>query len=103
MRRYSILLVLLTFSLSLDAQRPKRLGDPEEPPRLPNGKSQQEEILKADHEKDVSDSRELARLATELKDELEKGGAHVVSLASIKKTDDIERLAKKIRGRLKRY
>src|SRR4051794_24810162 len=103
MRRSSILLVLLAFSLSLDAQRPRRPGDPDEPPRLPNGKLQQEEILKADHEKDVSDARELARLATELKDELEKGGAQVVSLASIKKTDDIEKLAKKIRGRLRRY
>jgi hypothetical protein len=105
MRRSSTLLALLVlaFSFSLDAQRPKRPGEAEEPPRLPNGKSQQEEILKADHEKDVVDARELARLATELRDELEKSDAHVLSVASLKKTEDIEKLAKKIRGRIKRY
>jgi len=103
MRRSSILLALLALALSLDAQRPRRPGDPDEPPRLPNGKSQQDAILKADHEKDIEDSRELARLATELNDEIEKGSAHVLSVATLKKTDDIEKLAKKIRGRMKRY
>ena len=103
MRRYSILVALLAFAISLDAQRPRRPGDPEEPARLPNGKSQQEEILKADHEKDVADAREMARLATELRDELEKSDAHVLNVGTLKKTEDIEKLAKKIRGRIKRF
>jgi hypothetical protein len=103
MRRFSLLLAILAFSFSLDAQLPRKPGDPEEPPRLPNGKSQQDAILKADHEKDIADARELSRLASELQDELEKGSAHVLSVATLKKTEDIEKLAKKIRGRLKRY
>lgn len=86
-----------------DAQQPlKKIGEPDEPVRLPNGKLQQDEMLKADHEKDVADSRELARLAGELKDEMEKGDAHVLSIGALKKTEEIEKLAKRIRGRIRR-
>jgi len=105
MRRviYLALITLLAFTFSLDAQRPRKPGEPEEPARLPNGKLQQDEMLKADHEKDVADARDLARLAVELKDEMEKGDAHVLSIAALKKTEEIEKLAKRIRGRIKRY
>ena len=71
--------------------------------RLPNGKSQQEEILKADHEKNLRDAAELADLAQELKEDLEKNDRHVLSVSSLKKTDEIEKLIKKIRSRLRRY
>ena len=98
------LLFVLAFALSLDAQRPARKpGEPEEPVRLPNGKLQQDEMLKADHEKNVADARDLARLAAELRDEIEKGDAHVLSVATLKKTEEVEKLAKKIRGRIRRY
>ena len=39
--------------------------------------------------------------AEELKTELEKNDRYVVSLAAIRKTEEIEKLAKRIRGRLK--
>ena len=63
----------ILFAVTALGQRPKKPGDPDEPVRLPNGKLQQDELLKADHEKDVVEARELARLAAELRDELEKG------------------------------
>ena len=78
---------------------------PEEPQtdqKLPNGKSQQEEILKADHEKDLKDAAQLIQLAEDLKAELEKNDRHVLSISSLKKTEEIEKLAKRIRGRLRR-
>ena len=103
MRRVVCLLVVIAFAVSLSAQRPKKPGDPDEPVRLPNGKLQQDEMLKADHEKNVTDTRDLARLAAELRDEIEKGDAHVLSVAALKKTEEIEKLAKRIRGRIKRY
>jgi len=71
--------------------------------RLPNGKSQREEIAKADYKKNLDDATELARLAEELKADLEKESAYVVSLKTIKKTEDIEKLERNIRARLKRY
>jgi len=71
--------------------------------KLPNGKSQRDEILKADHEQNLKDSAELAALAEELQRDIEKNDAFVFSLATLKKTDDIEKLVKKIRARLRRY
>jgi len=67
---------------------------------LPNGKSQQDEILKADHEKDLKDVAQLIELAGQLKQELEKNDRHVLSISSLKKTEEIEKLAKRIHSRL---
>ncbi len=70
--------------------------------KLPNGKSQQEEILKADHAKDLKDVGTLIETAQQLKRELEKNDRHVLSVTSIRKTEEIEKLARRIRGRLRR-
>lgn len=72
------------------------------PHRLPNGKSQSEEILKADHEKSLKDAAELVRMAEDLKMELEKNDRYVLSLGAIKKTEEIEKIARRIRGRMKK-
>jgi len=71
--------------------------------RLPSGKSQQEEILKADHQKDLKDAAQLIELSEQLKAELEKNDRHVLSISSLRKTEQIEKLAKRIRSRLRRY
>jgi hypothetical protein len=76
-------------------------SDPDEV-RLPNGKSQRDEILKAEHEQNLKDAAQLIDLAEQLKQDLEKNDRYVLSLATLKKTDDIEKLVKKIRGRLRR-
>jgi len=70
--------------------------------KLPNGKSQQEEILKSEYQKTLQDAADLVKLAEELQDDLIKEDRHVLSLASLKKAEDIEKLAKKIRARLKK-
>jgi hypothetical protein len=71
--------------------------------RLPNGKLQKEEILKADFQKSLEDARELSRLADELKADLEKNDRYVLSIPTLKKTEDIEKLAKRIHDRMKHY
>lgn len=65
--------------------------------------TQREAIIKADHKKNVEDADALLKLAEELKADLEKDDAHVVSIKSMKKAEDIEKLAKSIHGRLKRF
>ena len=70
--------------------------------RLPNGKSQKDEILKAEHAQNLKDVQELVELSEELRDSLEKNDRYVLSLADLKKTDDIEKLVKRIRTRLRR-
>jgi len=78
-----------------------RGGLDEEVVLLPNGKSQKDEILKSEHQQNLKDATELAELADQLKIDLEKNDRYVLSMATIKKTDDIEKLAKRIRTRLR--
>ncbi len=106
-----LLLRVITFLLSalacflLFAQNPSPPPEPEKVPelRLPNGRLQRDEILKADHAKNVEDARELVRLSEDLKADLEKNTQFVFSIADVKKTEEIEKAARRIRSRMKRY
>jgi len=77
--------------------------NPDEDAKLPNGKSQREEIVKEDYKKNLEDAAQLAKLAEELKADLEHGDKNIVSIKNIKQTEEIEKLARGIRGRLKRF
>lgn len=94
-----IAIAVLTVVFAASAQGPE---DEASDVRLPSGKSQQEEILKGEHKKAIEDTEKLIKLAEELKSDLEKDEYHVLSVASLKKTEEIEKLARKIRERLKR-
>jgi hypothetical protein len=103
----SRIVLLLSLALASTAQQgpPERTLPPETPEevRLPNGKLQREEILKADYQKTLEDARALSKLADELKADLERSDYNVLSVGTLKKTDDIDRLARRIRDRLKRF
>jgi len=75
--------------------------NPGEDTKLPNGKSQKDMIAKQEHERALKDANDLLTVAQQLKDELQKAGEYVVPVSSVKKTEEIERLARRIRGRLK--
>jgi len=96
--------LILACALACPAQKPAPLPPPPGTPddtRLPNGKLQRDEILKADYAKSLEDARELSRLAEELKLDIEKNDRYVLSIATLKKTEEIEKIAKRIRDRLK--
>jgi hypothetical protein len=69
--------------------------------RLPNGKLQLDEILKEEHEQNIKDAARLTELAQQLQQDLEKYDYTVLSMSTLKKTEDIEKLARKIRIRLR--
>jgi hypothetical protein len=79
----------------------RRGGAEEDDVILPSGKLQKDEILKAEHRQNLKDAAELAELAEQLKIDLEKSDRYVLSMATLKKTDDIEKLAKRISARLR--
>ncbi len=70
---------------------------------LPNGKLQRDEIAKEDHQKSLKDAAQLVDLAESLKQEIEKDDAHILSISTMKKTEEIEKIARRIRTRMKRY
>jgi Zn-dependent oligopeptidase len=107
-RRHALLTLLVSPALGAQEQFPadQRRPDPfpkvpEEDRKLPNGKSQKDEIAKQNHEQSLKDVNELVQAATSLRDELQKAGNYVVPLNAVKKTEEIEKLARRIRGRLK--
>jgi len=71
--------------------------------RLPSGKSQREEILKSEHKRNIEDVDRLAALALSLKADLLKDDWLVFSLDTMKKSEEMEKLAKRIKSRLKRF
>ena len=83
-----------------DAQQPDEKPDEV---RLPNGRNQQNEIAKANYQKNVKDAQELSDLARSFEEDLKKGDQFVLSLSNLKKLDDIEKITRRIRGRMKRY
>ncbi len=104
--------VLLSFAVSAAAvsaqfpgdqqpSRPRFPSDNTSDDKLPNGKSQKDAIARENHKKALNDAGELLKQVQQLQDELEKAGDYVVPVNSLKRTEDIEKLARKIRSRLK--
>jgi len=71
--------------------------------RTPDGRNRTEMILKADHEASLKDIEAMRKLVEEVKIDMEKNDRHILSVATLKKIDEIEKLTKKIRGRMKRF
>lgn len=106
MREFCKLLILLTLVAAIGwPQQDAGPGelDPQGNARLVSGRRQRDEILKAEYKKAVAESATLVKLATELNAELEKNSSTVLSVSALKKAEEIEKLAKKIRSRLRQY
>jgi hypothetical protein len=74
------------------------------PPPMPTGDlhaKSKEQIAAENREAALKDAEELARTSQELRDELKNASQYVVPVDAIKKTKQIEKLARRIRGRLK--
>jgi hypothetical protein len=105
----ALVLVLLAIILQSIGQKPAPPSIPPLPPidkpedvRLPNGKKQIDELLKSDRDKSIEDVKELIVAAQALQKDLEqKDSQQVLSLSDIHRTEEIEKLAKRIRGRIR--
>ena len=88
-----------------DITEPPGAIPPNHPPediRLPNGKKQRDAILKADYEQNVKDAQDLVMRTRNFQQELEKSDQFVLSLGLLKELDDIEKITRRIRGRMRR-
>jgi hypothetical protein len=98
--------LLAAFAALCLAQAPTETTIPEakpsrEPPEVPlPGKPQRERILEADMAQNRKEAARLVELAQQLSGDLEKNSKYVFSLADLKKAEEIERLARKIRTRM---
>ena len=90
---------LACFAGTLVAQE-RPISEKEElPKRMPDGTLQSEAILKDEQKKMLVDSTKLIALSKEIDEELRKNDHHVLSVGMIKKLEEVEKLARKMRGR----
>ncbi len=80
-------------------QVPNPAAEKESPKRLPDGTLQSEAILKDDQKKMLADAAKLVELSTEIEAELKKNDRFVLSVGLLKKLDDVEKTARRMRGR----
>lgn len=92
----------LALAGALWAQRPAGPGD-EDDRRLPNGKKQAEEILKADHKSNLKDLEQMRKLLDDVEADVKKSEGRVLSMKALKDLEEIEKLSRRVRGRMKRY
>lgn len=94
---------ILASTLAAQAPTPQRIPSSRDKDDDPNSSKIDTKAILEANQKDIKKNVErLFQLASELKTEVEKtDSAHVLSLALLKKTEEIEKLAKDIRSRAK--
>ncbi len=96
-------LALAPAALAASLARAQNLPGDETPDRrMPDGHTQTEAILKAEYDQNVRDARELTGLAKSIELDFDKNDQNVLSLGLLKKLDDVEKITKRIRGRVRR-
>jgi hypothetical protein len=78
-------------------------GREQEERRLPNGKLQSEAILKANYEENLKDLEKLRKTAEGVEEEMRKTKGQVLSMKVMKELEEVEKLARRIRGRMARF
>ena len=98
---FALSMAAVTWMAFAQANERPPVPDPQRDVTLPNGKSQRAEILKAERAQNMKDAAQLVEIAKDLQQEIEKNESYVLSLSALKKTDEIEKLAKRIRSRMR--
>ncbi len=88
-----------TFLALLLAQEFPQIEKEPPPKRLPDGTLQSDAILKEDLKRNLADLAKLQTLAKEVEEELKKFGPHVLSTSIVKKLEEIEKTARRVRTR----
>ena len=101
-RCFAVGLTWLALAVSAGAQRQNPPGEDEER-RLPNGKLQSEELLKRDHAANLKDMEQMRKLIDAVEEDVKKNDRHVLSMKALKDLEEIEKLSRRVRSRMKRY
>lgn len=71
--------------------------------RLPDGRSQTEAMLKEDHKRNMADLQKMKDLIREVEEELEKNDRHVLSMGNLRKLEELEKMSRRVRERMRRF
>jgi hypothetical protein len=70
--------------------------------RMPDGRSMSEAILKEDHKRNIEDLGRMREIIVEVEQSLEKNAQHVLSIDNLKRLEEVEKMSRRIRGRMRR-
>ncbi len=71
--------------------------------RLPDGRSQNEAIIKEDHKRNLEDLKKMRDLIADVEKAIDKTGGQVVSLDNLKRLEELEKTSKRVRDRMRRH
>lgn len=78
------------------------MGEPHEEPLTGHAREQQSIARNSERQKKLAeDTTKLLALATELKEQVDKTNKDILSVDVVKKADEIEKLAKSVKDRMK--
>jgi hypothetical protein len=97
--KYTALLSLVFLAGSFGQAPPSKAP---EDATLPNGKRWADVIAEADYKDNVRDSRALANLTAQIRDDIEASDKFVLSLKTLRKVEDAEKLLKDMRARMRK-
>ena len=106
MRHFFVIMLLVCFCVLSSLAQGGR-GTPGASPRegirtdSPFPPPASSELLKHRYEQAKKLSGQLVQLVSEVDEELNKSGANILSVSTLKKLKQIEKLARKLRGRIK--
>src|SRR6266404_753481 len=87
---------------SIPAPQTTRRQPPLDADDSPSSPMTPAKMLKYQHEDAMKDIDKLVKLVGEVQDEIEKAGENVLPLSSLKKLEEVERLSRKIRNKIKK-
>ncbi len=93
----------MPMAASSPLQRPGQLGPPEDPAVTTMERRREREANKQRQQELQRDADRLLQLATELKLYVDKSNENVLSLNVIKKAEQIEKLAKSVKTKMRAY
>lgn len=97
------LLAVLFLALAA-GQPPAPVTRPEdEPKKLPDGRLVSELMRKQDYKDNLADLDEIKKLTEVVREDLEKSQGHVLSIKSLKNLGEVEKLSRRIRGRMRKF
>lgn len=70
---------------------------------MPDGRLQSEVLLKQAHKDNVKDLDQMKLLLEVVREDMDKSEGHVLSLKSLKNLEEIEKISRRVRGRMKRF
>lgn len=71
--------------------------------KSPEKQAKMDQLILADYQEALRDIEKMRKLTDVLQSELQKNDPHVLNVASLRASEEIEKLSKKIRSRLRRW